>query len=144
MPREDRRPGRRRHPSFVDLTTPDDRLEPYASVVARAADDRRLDLLHLPFPIPDFGVIEDHRYDDLLAAVRAHGDRGAVYLHCWGGDGRTGTVIGCLLADEARSYDDVMRRMGALRAGTRKQDRPCPESETQRDVIRRRLAARGG
>jgi hypothetical protein len=26
--------------------------------------------------------------------------RGAVYVHCWGGVGRTGTVIGCVLADQ--------------------------------------------
>lgn len=129
--------------TFVDLTSPHDGLAPYAPLVGDVADARGLDLRHEPFPIPDFGVVEDHRYDDVLALIAEGRDRGAVYVHCWGGIGRTGTVIGCLLADEGRGYDEAIAHLGVLRAETRKVHRPAPESDEQRSVIRRRTRRRG-
>ncbi|HMQ24603.1 MAG TPA: hypothetical protein PKA98_01330, partial [Acidimicrobiales bacterium] len=62
---------------------------------------------------------------------------------CWGGIGRTGTVIGYLLADEGRGYHEAIAHLGVLRAETRKVHRPAPESDEQRAVIRRRARRRG-
>ena len=58
-------------------------------------------------------------------------------MHCWGGVGRTGTVVGCLLAEAGVADEDIDSYMDELRFGTRKADRPCPETPAQRDVIRR-------
>lgn len=127
--------------TFVDLTTPADGLAPYAPIVGEVAEARGLDVRHAPFPIPDFGVVEDHRYDDVLAIIDGAATRGAVYVHCWGGIGRTGTVIGCLLADDGLGYDEVVARLAALRSATRKAGRPAPEAPGQHDVIRRRAGA---
>jgi protein-tyrosine phosphatase len=55
----------------------------------------------------------------------------AVYVHCWGGIGRTGTVIGCLLAHNGNSSDDILATIARLRAGTSKASRPSPESREQ-------------
>lgn len=125
--------------TFVDLTTSDDGLAPYATVVADVAEARDLDLRHEPFPIPDLGVVADDGYDDVLAVIAGATGRGAVYVHCWGGVGRTGTVVGCHLADEGLGYDDVLARLTDLRTGTRKATRPAPETPAQRDVIHRRV-----
>ncbi|HEU5083162.1 MAG TPA: ADP-ribosylglycohydrolase family protein [Acidimicrobiales bacterium] len=129
--------------TFVDLTTPEDQLEPYAHRVVQAADSRRLDLRHVNVPIPDLGVLEDHRYDDIVRTIDEHRARGGVYVHCWGGVGRTGTVIGCILADEGHDHASIEQRLRELRAGTRKADRRCPETEEQRAVIRRRARGSG-
>ncbi len=59
-----------------------------------------------------------------------------MYVHCWGGVGRTGTVVGCLLAKSGVADEDIGARLHELRSGTRKADRPCPEADAQRDVIR--------
>ncbi|MDQ3385780.1 MAG: tyrosine-protein phosphatase [Actinomycetota bacterium] len=124
--------------TFVDLTTPEDRLEPYAVLVDQAATARGVILDHVRFPIPDGGVVEDDRYDDVLDLI-AHGQRtGAVYVHCWGGVGRTGTVIGSVLAAAGADHAEVMRRLDDLRAGTRKARRACPENELQQGVLARR------
>ncbi|MGL6279293.1 MAG: protein-tyrosine phosphatase family protein, partial [Gaiella sp.] len=75
---------------FVDLTHPADLLEPYAPYLRTA---RRL-----PHAIVDMGVPTVphlHRILDDVDAALAEG--GSVYVHCWGGIGRTGTVIGCWL-----------------------------------------------
>lgn len=123
--------------TFVDLTAPEDRLAPYALHVEQAADDRRLDLRHLRFPIPDRGTASDQEYARIVAAVREATGWGGVYVHCWGGVGRTGTVVGCLLAEEGLEYQGVLERIRAMRAGTRKGDRWCPETDEQHAVVAR-------
>jgi len=65
-----------------------------------------------------------------------------VYVHCWGGVGRTATVIGCVLADEGLSYDEIVDRLATLRRGSRKAHRIAPELPVQDDLIRRRVARR--
>ncbi len=127
--------------TFVDLTTPADRLDPYEPVVHAAAQARRLDLRHVSFPIPDNDVIADHEYDTVTTMIERALGRGGVYVHCWGGVGRTGTVVGCMLADEGLGYDEVIDRLATLRCGSRKASRPAPEVPVQHDVIRRRAAS---
>jgi len=124
--------------TFVDLTTAHDGLTDYAPVVERAAEHRRLDLRHVRFPIPDFGVLDAAGYDPIVATIAEERSRGGVYVHCWGGVGRTGTVIGCLLADRGLTFDSVVAELAALRAGTCKADRAAPESPAQLEVIRAR------
>lgn len=128
--------------TFVDLTTPDDGLEPYRHLLDQLVSERGAALVHERFPIPDLGVVEDDRYDEVVATIEEARSHGAVYVHCWGGVGRTGTVVGCLLVDEGLGYDEVIERLAALRAATRKANRPAPEVDAQRDVIRRRAARR--
>lgn len=127
--------------TFIDLTTPGDRLDPYGSVLTGIAAARKLDLRHVGAGIPDLGVLADHEYDHILGLVREHRRRGGVYIHCWGGVGRTGTVVGALLAEAGYDYDTMLRTLRTLRAGTKEERRPCPETEAQRGVLRRRSSA---
>ena len=50
---------------------------------------------------------------DDIDAVRADG--GTVYVHCWGGVGRTGTVVGCLLVRHGLDGGDAIARIAELR-----------------------------
>lgn len=127
--------------TFVDLTIPEDGLTPYQPVLEDVAVARGLELRHVSFPIPDMGVVEDDRYTDVLDLIADGKRSGVVYVHCWGGVGRTGTVIGSLLAAAGVGYDEVLQRLDTLRAGTSKAHRSCPENELQRAVLQRRCAS---
>lgn len=117
-------------------------MAPYAELVGCIAAERGLGLRRLSFPIPDLGVIDDSGYDTIVAAIRDAAAGGAVYLHCWGGVGRTGTVVGCYLIDGGLSDAGALERLRVLRAGTRTSSRPAPETSAQLDLLRRRAERR--
>jgi ADP-ribosyl-[dinitrogen reductase] hydrolase len=122
--------------TFVDLTT-DGELLPYEPLLEEACTHRQLDVEYLRFPIPDFNVIPDEGYRMIVDAILEGRRRGGVYVHCWGGVGRTCTVVGCLMAEGDVADEDIDARLRELRSGTDKADRPCPETPAQREVIRR-------
>lgn len=123
--------------TFIDLTTQADKLEPYAAVLKDVAVTRNLDLNRIEFPIPDLGVVDDSEYGKVAAEIDQALEHGGVYVHCWGGVGRSGTVIGCHLTKQGFLYDEVIAQLTALRQGTRKASRKIPETLAQHDVIRR-------
>jgi protein-tyrosine phosphatase len=129
--------------SIVDLTTPDDGLEPYDEALEAAAEEAGRQVRHYAYPIPDMGVLENEGYDEIEACIRGEMDSGRViYVHCWGGKGRTCTVVGCLLIDGGLDYDAAIARIAELRAGTRKAADACPESPSQHRLLRDRAAGR--
>ncbi len=127
--------------SIVDLTTPADDLASYRDALALAATQAGRQVHHFPHPIPDMDVIDDDGYDRIIARIRDEMAAGrVVYVHCWGGKGRTSTVIGCLLIDEGFDYQSAIGRLADLRAGTRKAGVACPESASQHRLLRGRAA----
>jgi predicted protein tyrosine phosphatase len=70
---------------------------------------------------------------DLIDSELASG--GVVYLHCYGGIGRTGTVVGCHLVRRGTPPGDAIEAIGRLRAASGTADRPSPESEEQRRLV---------
>jgi protein-tyrosine phosphatase len=131
--------------SIVDLTTPHDGLEPYEHDLMAAAEQAGRQVRHYAYPIPDMGVLAREGYDAIVAHIRGEMDSDrVVYVHCWGGKGRTSTVIGCLLIDGGMDYDAATARIAEVRAGTRKAIDACPESPSQHRVLRERAARRRG
>jgi len=113
---------------FVDLTHPSDPLDAYTPflVGARRVAD----------PIPDMGTPTEGQVIRILDAVdEIRADGGAVYVHCWGGVGRTGTVIGCWLVRHGLDGGDAVARIAGLRAGL-PGARPSPETAAQVAFIR--------
>ena len=61
-----------------------------------------------------------------------------VFVHCYGGVGRTGTVLGCWLRRHtALSADDVLETLRQLRqADQATAQRPAPETHEQVAMVR--------
>jgi protein-tyrosine phosphatase len=131
--------------SIIDLTTPADGLVPYRDALRVAAEKAGRQVTHYPYPIPDMGVLGQEGYDEIVARIRDETFAGrTVYLHCWGGKGRTSTVVGCLLIDEGLDYESAIARIAELRAGTHKAINPCPEAPSQHRLLRERAAHLNG
>ena len=89
------------------------------------------------FPIPDVSVIDVDGYTPIVDLVEAEvAANRPTYVHCWGGIGRTGTVIGCWLVHNGRTADEAVTEIAALRAGSRNERRRSPETDEQIHMIR--------
>ncbi|MBN1932272.1 MAG: dual specificity protein phosphatase family protein [Desulfobacterales bacterium] len=59
-----------------------------------------------------------------------------VYVHCWGGRGRTGTVVGCFLARHGYASDrKILHLIQGLRNNAENSDLPSPETGRQIDMV---------
>lgn len=98
---------------FVDMTTPHDGLESYDGLLAELTDG---DVAHERFPVPDLSVpvSPEHTTAILDRVDREIENEGVVYLHCWGGIGRTGTLVGCWLVRHGMTGDEALRRVAEL------------------------------
>ena len=121
--------------TFVDLTTPHDRLDGYARHVTLAAARRGLDLRRVEHPIPDMGVLDVDDYVAIIATIDDARSRGGVYVHCWGGIGRTSTVVGCLLVSSGLDADDALSDIDRRRSVTRKSHQRAPQTREQIGIV---------
>lgn len=125
--------------TFVDLTEEHDRhrrLEPYSHLLRSVAARRGIRATHLRLPIDDTDVPPAWRMRVILDAIDTAVGAGEVaYIHCWGGVGRTGTVVGCLLREAGATPDTVLADLQELRAHTTRASRPSPENARQADYV---------
>jgi len=83
-------------------------------------------------PLRDFAAPRPDEMREILNLIDFELDAGGVvYLHCFGGIGRTGTVVGCYLVRHGTPADEAIEAIGRLRADTDTADWPSPESEEQ-------------
>lgn len=105
----------------------------YEARVRELAADRSVTWTR--FPIRDLTAPTE----ETMAAILDHlaGLEGVVYLHCWGGHGRTGVVAGCRLRELGLGADEALARIAAARAHDpylRRQ--PSPQTEDQLALVR--------
>jgi protein-tyrosine phosphatase len=94
-------------------------------------------------PIPDMGVTTREQMRRTLDVIdRERARHGIAYVHCWGGAGRTGTVVGCWLVRHGLAGDAALARIGALRAASPALWLDSPQTGGQRAMVRGWLEAR--
>lgn len=126
---------------FIDLTEEHEPLEPYAHLIHSEAGKTGKEVVHRRMPIRDVSVPSIEFMDEIREAISDAVEEGhTVYIHCWGGVGRTGTVAGCYLVEQGMSGDDAIDHLARLRAGTPKARRKSPETSEQEEMIRNWVA----
>jgi hypothetical protein len=116
--------------AFIDLTEVHEGLHPYTAWIGAASHQR--------FPIRDGSIpasLEITRA--ILNAMDRHIARGQlVYVHCWGGVGRTGVIVGCWLARHGLGGDAALMRLRELwRHCPKSVSRVSPETREQERYI---------
>ncbi len=133
--------------TFLDLTGPGDDLVRYQRLLMEVEQESGARLQHISMPIPDLGVPDSEaKMREIIQAIRrALAKRPAVYVHCWGGIGRTGTVVGCWLRECGHGPEDALRRVQELYSSNMAKvdlHLESPQTEGQREYIRRWQAMR--
>lgn len=115
--------------TFVLDLTEDGEQRPYADLLGGATSRR--------IPIPDFTVPPSDRMAEILDTIDAALESGeVVYVHCRGGTGRTGTVVGCHLVRHGTSSEDALARIRELVDATPNAGRASPETSDQLALVR--------
>lgn len=92
----------------------------------------------LRFPISDQGIPSPARMSGILNSINdAMNSKKPVYVHCWGGVGRTGTVVGSfLICHGLANSDNVLDIISRLRKADPKAHRTSPETPAQVDFVK--------
>jgi hypothetical protein len=91
---------------------------------------------YLRLPIPDLGVPTTERMRQILDAIDDARSRGrTVYVHCFGGVGRTGTVIACHLIRHGATAERALASIAEWRHETPDGRRESPETPEQLQLV---------
>ena len=131
---------------FVDLTGLNvrgqpDNLTPYSDIAQEQARRLGLSVDWEQHTIVDGSIPNTPQYmARILDAIDAALDEGkTIYLHCLGGVGRTGTVVGCWLVRHGHTGDAALHRISELFGASglaTKHHHSSPETREQREYVR--------
>jgi protein-tyrosine phosphatase len=89
------------------------------------AAEREVVIECLRLPIPDACAPPPPTLQEILGTIeRGLRDQAPTYLHCWGGHGRTGTVIACHLIQKGHTPQQAIDALLRLRADLPKKHHP--------------------
>jgi len=111
---------------------------PYEPLLQRLAAAEGVVVSCTQHPIQDCGVPSTAEMTAILDAMDVSiSDRRPVYVHCWGGHGRTGTVVGCWLVRHGCSGTEALAKLATLRRhDSYLTENPAPQTEDQRQLVR--------
>ena len=130
--------------TFINLMEEDERnpqgmlFAPYDGVLNEIASRFEDPVECLRFPIRDRHITTHERMTSILDAIDSSIQRNRpVYVHCFGGIGRTGTVVSCWLLKHGHATEEnVFHVLSELRqADTERSWREAPENDTQKRFV---------
>lgn len=118
---------------IINLTSHDDQLPPYTDLLEEYAPH----IIHEQYPIIDGSVPSEVQMVAILRAIDETVARGeGVYIHCWGGFGRTGMVVACWYKRQELNGSAALKRLQQARYGI-KSSRPSPDYSVQVGFVMR-------
>ena len=123
--------------AFIDLTSPQE-MSDYQAALNQAAREMDVDVSYHRLPIVDFSIPGEKEMREILDDIERHNQMGrSVYLHCWGGIGRTGTVVGCYLVRNGLTGEQALQHIKSLRTRSAAGTQPSPETAQQVDMVKK-------
>lgn len=97
--------------TFIDLTRENENI-PYKDILFEQSQAYGLETHYQRFAIGDFGLPSPELMRRILDKIdESLGAGRRVYVHCWGGIGRTGTTVGCYLVRRGLGGEEALRRL---------------------------------
>jgi len=97
--------------TFIDLTDPGE-LPPYKPILIERAGYYDLDIQYKRLTITDHSIPTPAIMRAILDVIDEAQNVGRkVYVHCWGGVGRTGTVVGCYLVRHGHTGQEALAQL---------------------------------
>jgi len=114
-----------------------DLFEPYETELQRIATARHTHVTVIRMPIRDAGIPSREQMRAILDEIdRSLARDLPVYVHCWGGKGRTGTVVGCYLARHGiATGKSALDKINELRRNVPNWNEPSPETRQQCEMV---------
>jgi len=124
--------------TFLDLTQAGE-LVPYETIL-RAEAQNYIDrtIIYQRFPVGDYDLPSNEQMMNILDTLDASLAAGRkVYLHCFGGIGRTGTAVGCYLVRRGKTGEQALRQLAEWWQAIPKRNRfpRSPETDAQVQFI---------
>jgi protein-tyrosine phosphatase len=118
---------------IIDLTEEGEaESTPYLKLLQDEAKKNRLNIIYQRIPIQDFSTPSTERITQILDEIDAAINKGKhIYLHCQGGKGRTGLLVGCYLARHGDQGQRALVKLQSLRKKMPGGKESSPETEGQ-------------
>lgn len=129
--------------TFINLMEPDEKdytgglFEQYQEPLRDIARAQQRVITYHNIPIVDKNIPTRETMRQILNTINASLAEGKpVYVHCWGGKGRTGTVVGCWLVDSGFADGaSALEMIKDLRKDDPKRNDPSPETGAQESFV---------
>lgn len=120
-----------------ESTTDNIKIDQYEDILNEYNSFTHVPLTYERLSIRDMNIPLEERMKEILDSIDANNEGGkSVYVHCHGGFGRTGTVVGCYLKrHKLATNDNVFDMINHLRRNEEMAHRPSPQRQTQCEFI---------
>ncbi len=100
--------------TFIDLTQPHE-LVSYEGILKEQANIYGVDSYYQRFAIRDHGIPSVEMMRNILDMIdNALNAGNGIYVHCWGGVGRTGLTVGCYFVRHGISNEQALIKVNQL------------------------------
>lgn len=127
---------------IINLMEPDETdrqgkpFAPYDRIFRELGAEKAMDVVMVRRPIRDLDVPSLEKMAAIVGEIdRFLGEGLPVYVHCWGGRGRTGTVVGCWLINQGLEGQEALDRIRWLRRNEETAHKDSPETRKQISMV---------
>jgi protein tyrosine/serine phosphatase len=109
---------------------------PYAENLVALGKQRGIEVAVTRYPIKDVSIPSAGKMKAILDEIdRSLSANRPVYVHCWGGRGRTGTIVGCYLVRHGMTGEEALKRIKELRRNEPTGHLASPEAREQKEMV---------